>query len=151
MEGWPANDPSAPISRERQIELMQTAEERVKASLEYWRSKPKVQRAYEKARPATATSAASMASNPDALEEDEMSEIPEDVMRAARNAAEFYAQWLHAGNSLGHLSPHAIDGLIDSIAHAMMAERKRAAKVAEAFDKAHGKKIADAIRNGARP
>jgi|GEM_PF-2681873 hypothetical protein len=45
MEGWPANDPSAPISRERQIELMQTAEERVKASLEYWRSKPKVQRA----------------------------------------------------------------------------------------------------------
>jgi|GEM_PF-7051144 hypothetical protein len=80
-----------------------------------------------------------------------MSEIPEDVMRAARNAAEFYAQWLHDGNSSGHLSPHAIVGLVDSISHAIMAERKRAAKVAEAFDKAHGKKIADAIRNGARP
>lgn len=89
-----------------------------------------------------------------------MSEIPEDVMRAARNEAEFYVQWLHAGYSSGHLSPLAIDGLIDSISHAIMAERERAAKVAEAFenvghplalDKAHGKKIADAIRNGARP
>jgi len=39
-ETWPSNDPGAPISRERQIELMQTAEERVKASLEYWRTKP---------------------------------------------------------------------------------------------------------------
>jgi len=56
MEGWPANDPSAPISRERQIELMQTAEERVKASLEYWRSKPKVQRALR--RPAKRITAA---------------------------------------------------------------------------------------------
>lgn len=61
-EIWPSNDPGAPISRERQIELMQTAEERVKASLEYWRTKPK-------ARPAAATSAASTASNPDALDE----------------------------------------------------------------------------------
>ena len=48
-ETWPSNDPGAPISRERQIELMQTAEERVKASLEYWRSKPKVRRALRRA------------------------------------------------------------------------------------------------------
>ncbi len=54
-----------------------------------------------------------------------MSEIPADVHVAALHEAEHYAQWLHAGNSTGSLSAHAILGLADTIARAILAERER--------------------------
>lgn len=63
---------------------------------------------------------------------DDMSKIPDDVMEAAKVEAAFYRAWLDAGNSTGSLSDHATDGLADSIAHAIMAERERAAALVDA-------------------
>lgn len=62
---------------------------------------------------------------------------PEDISQEAWGAGEIwaaeYAQWLHAGNSRGSLSPDAIRGLTDQIARAIMAakivERARCVEV----------------------
>lgn len=51
-------------------------------------------------------------------------------LEAGRLEAEFYARWLHAGNSTGSLSPHAIDGLADSFARAILAAREQARREA---------------------
>lgn len=59
--------------------------------------------------------------------------IPEDVMAMACHEAQFFADWLHHGNSTGSLSEHAIAGLADSIARAIMAERERCAKIMEGY------------------
>lgn len=50
-ETWPSNDPGAPIGRERQIELMRTTKERIKASLDYWLSVPEVREALRRPAP----------------------------------------------------------------------------------------------------
>jgi hypothetical protein len=60
-----------------------------------------------------------------------MTEIPADIKQAGRLEAEFYAKWLHAGNSKGSLSPHAIDGLADSFARLIHSERLRNAEIME--------------------
>lgn len=44
-ETWSSNDPGAPIDRDRQIELMRTAKERIKADLGYWMNFPEVRKA----------------------------------------------------------------------------------------------------------
>ncbi|MBZ9759519.1 hypothetical protein LB553_01280 [Mesorhizobium sp. CA8] len=48
------------------------------------------------------------------------SEMPEDIRTAARQFASDFDQWLKAGNSFGHLSEHAVDGLADTIAQALL-------------------------------
>lgn len=58
-------------------------------------------------------------------------DIPQDVWDEGVKEAQHFVQWLDAGNSTGSLSPHAVEGLADSIARAIMAERERCAKVAE--------------------
>ncbi|ASW06250.1 hypothetical protein [Rhizobium sp. 11515TR] len=67
-----------------------------------------------------------------------MSEIPDDIIQAGRIEAEFYAKWLHAGNSKGSLSPHAIDGLADSFSRLIFSERQRHAEVMEEVRKVLG-------------
>lgn len=49
-ETWPSNDPGAPIDRDRQIELMRTAKERIKADLDCWMNSPEVQKALRRRR-----------------------------------------------------------------------------------------------------
>ncbi len=60
-----------------------------------------------------------------------MSKIPDEIIQAGILEAEIYAKWLHAGNSKGSLSPHAIDGLADSFSRLILSERHRHAKVME--------------------
>lgn len=50
---------------------------------------------------------------------------PQRVWDEGMRGARSYAQWLHAGNSTGELSEHAIDGLADSFARAILAAEKR--------------------------
>lgn len=52
-----------------------------------------------------------------------MSNPSEEVMKLAREQAASFVRWLDHGNSIGFLSAHAADGLSDSIAHAIMADR----------------------------
>lgn len=67
--------------------------------------------------------------------------IPDDVMQVARTEASLFADWLRAGNSAGTVSPHAVGGLADSFARAIMAERaaerERCADIASEHAKAH--------------
>ncbi|MCZ3377482.1 hypothetical protein [Rhizobium sp. AG207R] len=60
-----------------------------------------------------------------------MSKIPDEIIQAGILEAEIYAKWLHAGNSKGSLSPHAIDGLADSFSRLILSERHRHAEVME--------------------
>lgn len=71
-------------------------------------------------------------------------DIPEDVWVAANAEAGLYVEWLDAGNSTGSLSAHAVEGLTDSFARAILAERERCAKVAEGLFPASstGRKVA---------
>ena len=82
-----------------------------------------------------------------------MSEIPEDVMKMARHYA-------NETSPQGQQSIEQHNHLTLAFARAIMAERERAALIAEGFenvghplalDKAHGAKIATAIRSGGRP
>ncbi len=57
-----------------------------------------------------------------------MTEIPKDIIKEGRRYAFIYAQWLHAGNSTGSLSEHAVDGLADTFSRAIQEERERNSK-----------------------
>lgn len=61
-----------------------------------------------------------------------MSKIPDEIIQAGILEAEIYAKWLHAGNSKGSLSPHAIDGLADSFSRLILSERQRQPEVRKA-------------------
>lgn len=54
---------------------------------------------------------------------------PEDISQEAWDKgmaeARFYADWLHAGNSSGSVSPHAVTALADTIARAILAAEQR--------------------------
>lgn len=56
--------------------------------------------------------------------------IQQDIWDEATREAMHFAQWLHAGNSTGSLSEHAVAGLADSIARALQAQRKRGEDIA---------------------
>lgn len=60
-----------------------------------------------------------------------MNAIPDEIIQAGILEAEIYAKWLHAGNSKGSLSPHAIDGLADSFSRLILSERQRQAELME--------------------
>ena len=53
----------------------------------------------------------------------EFEDFPDDIKATAIREARFFADWLDHGNSTGFLSAHAVDGLADSIARALMSER----------------------------
>lgn len=60
-----------------------------------------------------------------------MSEAPQDIVDTASEEALFFACWLNAGNSTGHLSKHAIEGLADSFQKALIKERERCLAIVE--------------------
>jgi len=64
-----------------------------------------------------------------------MSEIPRDIIETGRKLAGEVNDWLKHGNSVGHLSEHAVAGLADSFSRALHEERKRCAMIAQEMPK----------------
>jgi hypothetical protein len=62
-------------------------------------------------------------------------DIDQDAWDTGARMAGEYLSWLHAGNSAGHLSEHAVSAMADTIARAIMSaraeEREACAKIAD--------------------
>jgi len=87
-------------------------------------------------------------------------DVPEDIRDEAAKLATDVNDWLKAGNSVGHLSEHAVAGLADTFERALLAERlaqkERDAKIAYEAALYSGcpadfiaEEIAEAVRNQA--